>query len=513
MDITPSEVFKEYETEEKKLKPRFDRMDKDFERWDLKKMQYEKGPTAINVTSNRPRTFCDAVQTKLSASERQIAIYMAEEEGEDKRDDIAKLERLLDFALNKADERLVGMLVPPLKDYLIWSSLVRGWMAARILNYKDGKNVIFNYTPLDPRWMVYKTGAEGLSQTSYKTFKSSADLKAVYKYDTPTLSMLNPLNWGRDTDKDSIAVIDRWDAMPDGMWNSVAVEDKWLKEPMKYNYPSMPVLIMPVSTRPPVLSGMGGEEEIAGFGDSIFAPNRGVDELINTFISMWFTHAKLHAKQPLINYYKKGGKTDIDNLILQPEMVINIPVETNELRESPLKEISPTLVNAVALLRSWEEEGSLPVLELTKPPPSGTALSIIEEARSKVYGPQLRLTPIDLKRPHIIQVEHTATTPWTQLDVYQIGDMAKRLGLPDEFVWENILKLQDPKGLSDKAAIEVFEHSPEGIMVKAIDTLHRLGRIDDRDRLIEVMSRMMMAEEATPGGVPPGQEVSQGGGI
>jgi len=462
---------------------------------------------------------------------------MAESEGEDKRDDISKLERLLDFAFEMGDRRLLAMLMPVLRDYLIWTALIRGWDGARILVYKSGKDVIFDFTPYDPRWLVFDVGGDGLTMTSYKTFRSRGDLYNTYRYDAPKSSWWNPLS----KDKDSFPVFERWWGKPGEFWNAVVCGDTFLKDPTLHKLPSFPVLVMPVANRPMVITGEGAKAE--RYGDSIFAPNRTIYPLKDKFASMWFTHAKLLYKQPLFNYYKEGGTQNIKDLILQPEMIIDIPADYNEIKPSPLKEISPTLVNAMNLVRMWEEQGSLPTLELTSPPPSGTALGIIEEARNRVFGPQLRLLdrfytamcymieeqllagniqvdvkseierklyavtvkPVDLKKAHIIKVEHTAVTPWTQLASYQVAEMARRLGIPEGAVWEHILKWPDPKGLADLAAVEMAEHSPGFAMRTAYEALYKQGRGEDAEVMKEEFNKMMKQEqqEVEGGGVPP----------
>lgn len=538
VEITPSEIEKEHKSKEgKEFQGRFKRMDEDFKLWDMVEVKYEVGPTVINVTSNTPRTFSDNVQTKLSAADRQISIRMAEKEGKDRRDDITKLEMLLEFALDKADERLTrnpDMVI--LRDYLIWSAMIRGWASARILNYKLGKDVIFDYTPLDPRWLVYDVSGDGLTMTNYKTFRSKGDLGKTYDKEIKG-AWWNPF----DREKDSLPVFERWWGKPGEFWNAVVCKDTFLIEPTLHNLPSIPVLIMPVSTRPLVITGEGSKPE--RFGDSIYAPNRHIYPLENEFASMWFTHGKLRAKQPLFNYYKAGGKTDLGDLTLHPEMTVDIPEETNRIEPSPLEEISPTVVNAMNLIRMWEEQGSMPALELSSPPPSGTALGIIEEARSRVFGPQLRLLdrfytaicyiieeqllhgnikvdvksekgkkyyqttvkPIDLKEPHIIKVEHTAETQWTKLASYYVAEMARRLGIPEVAVWEHILKWPDPKGLADQAAVEVAEHSPKFAMKRAVETLLKQGRGEDAELVIQEFNAMMKQEQMeAQGGQPSG---------
>ena len=128
------------------------------------------------------------------------------------------------------------------------------------------------------------------------------------------------------------------------------------------------------------------------------------------------------------------------------------------------------------------------------------------EEKRKYFETQV--TPIDLKKPHRTKVEFTARTPWTQMDTAQVAQMLKSLGLPDGWIWENILKVQDPKGLADLAAIELFEHSPKGAMKRAVEALvETRGDIAAAQSLISDMDRLEAQEEAMAAqsaAAPPG---------
>jgi len=533
------------------FRDRIDRWDKDFDRWDLKNPK-DKGSfeymtsvksrdTDIDIVSNAPRTFSDDVQAILSSSERQIIARMAEPAGEDMREAIGKFERLLEYAFEKADERLIRLLFPTLKESSVWYSLVRGWVAGRFLIYKIGKDVIFDFLSLDPRWLRYRVGANGLLWTAYTTSYSSEAL--IDEYGDAGEKAISISGWKVwEKQPKTVDVIDYWKDMGNGKkMNAIICNNEWLKEPETYVMKSMPVLIHPVSTRPPVRGSTGSEME--GYGDSIFAPNREIDDLLNDMGSVWASHAKRLAEQPIVNYKGENG-VEIKDTLHYAGGVINLPMNQNKLEPVPMKEISPTLVNLVNWLDNMRVRGSLPDINVGSPPPSGTLYNLVQETSNRVFNPQLRnlnsfysnacrlieeqlleggvggekigkfkirgtrkneyfeteITPIDLKRPHIIKVEFTARTPWTQLDTYQIADMAKRLGLPDSFIHEYILKLPDPKGLGDQSAIEMAEHSPKLAMLRAIQALMQTGRQDEAESLMEDMYKMTMQEEANTGG-------------
>lgn len=547
MENDATEITKKIEEKEKDSSDLFDRMDEDFKLWDLVKVSYPseyklttKVPTGthetdVEVVSNDPRTFSDKVQARLSDAEMQIIVRMAEAEGEDKREEIGKLERLFYFALDKGDEMLRTLLLPPLREQLIWYSLVRGWLAGRFLVYKgEGKDVIFDLKAWDPRWVTYEVGANGLLWAAYKTFRSQASLLDEYDYEPKK--------------KRDNVVIDYWKFESEGkISNAVICDKKFLKGPDEpdslLDLPSMPILIMPVATRPPIAGSLGGEAK--GYGESVFAAIRGINTTRNKFASIAATHANILSKQPMINYYGEQG-IQLHTTPYLAEAVINLPEGHNRLEAPQMKELSPTVVGILDWLSAQMERGTLPNVPIDKPPPSGTLYNLVQEAGNKVFNPQLKnlsyfyadicrlieeqlitgklnvkvkqeekrkyyetqVKPVDLKRSHVIRVEFTARTPWTQLDTYQVADMAKRLGLPDAFIHEYILKLPDPKGLADLSAIEMAEHSPKLAMVRAIEALMKAGREDEAEQVMQDLYQMVLAEQMAT--APPTSEPAEG---
>ncbi|MAF43072.1 MAG: hypothetical protein CMI54_02725 [Parcubacteria group bacterium] len=511
------------------------RMDEDFLLWQMKKSDYDtaldartkKHATDIEIISNDLRTNCDDVQSILSSAERQIVVRMAEAEGEDKREDIAKLERLFAFAFEKADERLIRLLLPPLRESLIWCSLVRGWTSGRFLVWKDNGDVVFDFMALDPRWLTYEVGADGLLWTGYKTFRSREALKDEYVIDGKPYEAEK---------KQNNPVIDYWKYEgKKSITNSVICGEDFLKPTEEYKLKSIPILIMPITTRPPV-SGASGESEIAGYGESLFASTRDINGMHNRFASMVASHANRLARQAMINYKTKDG-VELKTTTNVPDAIINLSMGDNKLEPSPMREISLTVVNMMEWLNSRARKGMLPDIPIGRPPPSGTLYNLVQEQGNKIFNPQLRnlnyfyadicrlieeqllgdkikvkikgedrqkyfetqVTPVDLKKPHIIKVEFTARTPWSQLDTYQVADMAKRVGLPDGFIQEHILKLPDPKGLGDQSAIEIFEHSPKGAMLRAIKALMKAERWDEAEQIMSDLFNMEMEEQGGDG--------------
>ena len=492
------------------------------------------------------------MQSILSSSERQISVRMAEKEGDDKRDDIGKLERLFEFLLQKADERLIRMLLPPLKESLIWYSLVRGWTAGRFLTQTDGDNVIPNYQALDPRWLVYEVGQDGFLWTSYTTMRSKAALESQYGTEIKEKPWYN---FWKGSVK-SIKVRDCWKYEGKNSIGNYVISNNTLLTKEEYKLSSIPILIMPITTRPPGVAPEG-DDDMEGYGEDILAPIRDINGQRNRFLSMIASHANLMANQALINYKGEGGKSVPQGGMMNvPGGIVELVLNQNKLEPSPLPEISPTVLGILDILTRSVRGGMLPDIDVKSPPQSGTLQGIIQERGDKIFNPHLRnldyfyadilrlieeqavadkisikisgehkrkfyemqVTPVDLGKPHKIIVKHTARTPWNQLDTYQIADMAKRLGLPDEFIWEFILKIQDPKGLGDMAAVELAEHSPTLIRLKAIQTLMKQGREDEASVLIQELYTEWLAQQQEQGqlqtgGIPTGEEVTPEEGL
>lgn len=524
------------------------RMDADFDLWNNKQVIYDDHPESINVTTNHPRTFADDIYAPLSRAEMQIIIRMVQEEGEDKRDEIAKLERLYQFAFEKADERLAGMIdTIPFRDWIIWLFENRGRAAARILVEKTPSGIVFNFTPYDPRWLQYQAGENGLVWVAYKMFKSKLDLEADYGDALKDNWLKRVVDNMTGRFRNSIPFYDYWEvsdpAKPTEITNAMICQNELVQEPTYHKLPSIPVLIRAVATRPPIVTTEDGDPNIASFGDSIYAPNRAIYSLENKVLSIEATRGNLLAKQPIVNYYGSNGK-ELHDTTMQPGGVINLPAADNKLDAVPMKEVPVTLLEFSKEVTSMRESAELPHLPIGGQPPSGTLYSMIEQSGDKIFVPQLRalndfygdilrmveaqliekkykvkvkteakrqyyevdVTFTDLKRPHIIKVEFTARAPWRDLDKYQVADMAKRLGLPDEFIWEYLLKLQDPKGLSDMAAMEVAAHSPNLARLKAIEGFMKRGRHAEALALIkELYNEEMQGQElGQPTGQPTG---------
>lgn len=547
----------------------FKTMDEDFDVWEMtpsptnisdydsevRRKTREHG-SEIEVVSNELRKNCDNIHSILSKADLQIMVKMAEAEGDDKRDEIGKLERLLYFMLEQGDLGLRKMVLPSLLEQTNWCALVRGCRAGRILNYKGkGNTIIANYASLDPRWLVFEADEEGLYKVGYKTFKNRAAIEKEWGVKLPNSAWYKP--W--DKTGKVVEVIDYWKRLKTGVYGYKVVScDTDLKERI-YKIRSMPIVITPVAIRPPIATTDG--DKLRNYGGSIFATAKNIHAVRNRFASIMANHANLKANQPLINYKGDGGKSIPPNAMFNvPGSIVELVLGENELKESPLPEMSNTEGNFMAWLSGQVEDTLLPSFRIENPAASGTRYALSAEAGNIIFNPQLRslnhfyedvcklieeqlidggignekigrikfqslfkkeyaevtVTPVDLKKNHIIKVESIARNPWEQMDNAQVAQMLKELGIPEEWLWEYILKVQDPKLLKDLSALEVYDNSPQGMMWRIADALMRLRNDKEGAKSLvnEMVRAEMRAQQETP--VPessPANEAAAGQGV
>jgi len=339
-------------------------------------------------------------------------------------------------------------------------------------------------------------------------------------------------NYEAAKDKD-IEVCDYWEYLEEGkVANSIICESDFIKKPEILKIPSMPFAIRPVSTRPPVSDSAG--TKLKGYGESLFAAGRGINSVRNRFVSIVANQANKLANQPLLNYRDAQGKS-LGGEILAGG-IVDLDRDHQRVEASPMNDIPQAVLGILDWLNGQLEQVMLPKIPIGSPAPSGTLYNLAQEAGNKIFNPQLRnkqsfyedicrlieeqiiaggikvkvqsvenkkyyettYTPVDLKKPHIIEVKFTAATPWSQFDTAQVAQMLIGIGLPRLWVWENILKVQDPKLLQDLIALETYEQSPQGMMKRAVEVLKDLGYEFEANKLVEQMD-MMEAQEAQMG--------------
>lgn len=542
--IETNEIITKVNKKEQEFAELYKQMDEDYDLWNVKKRVFDTHPMAINITSNDPRSLSDKVQAYLTGSELQITVLPPENHPSPVAKEVAnKEERLYHFAFEQADIRLRRILQAKLQNSLAWFSLVRGMIAVRVLVYPDNEgNIVWDFLALDPRYLTFETGRDGLAWVAYKTFRSPQSLKDDYKYE-PTSS-----------DAKGVEVLDYWDRE----WNAtIAVSGgsktgNALQDPIKHGLSEIPIIIVPVTMSPRVCDSSG--IKVTSWGQSIFAPNRLTYKQVDELRTILATHAHTLAKSPTVFQSEQGTPP----YTLKPEdipyyagatMALPSGVKATRL---PIPDIPHSLETAIGLGRGDIQRATYSDIEYGQLSfqLSGTALRMLKAEIDKVVGPrkqaladtctdmcrmikkqvvELGLTirvktvsgdsyavyemvPELLDNDFYTRADFTIQNAWEELESYQLAQMGMQNGLMSrETAMQNILKIQDVKAELEKIDLEKVEDiSPELKLYKAGEIYTRTGQ--ERERVIvaqqlkQILEQKQAAtEQATMGQAMAGQ--------
>ena len=263
----------------------------------------EMGTDFRSFTSNEPQTFLRKVVSLLSEAKLliQVPYGMAQEE-ERFRYDLA--ERFYYGLLHSVDERLRKQVQPELQDQLSGLVPLRGWGALRVLlrNREDGTSFA-DIKVWDARNVHWQTGDDGLEWICYKSNRTAKAVRAEY----PDVDL------GNFTDDDVIDVYDFYDSEH----NTVIGDGVLLKEPTEHGSPRTPAVVMPVGPMPRMWAANDNEGEDndteSDYGESIFAPNRGVYKSINEIFSIYLELAAKQLHQTYVHNTDEEGDEWEDN--------------------------------------------------------------------------------------------------------------------------------------------------------------------------------------------------------
>jgi len=512
LDLTPAKIEERVKKKEEDWALYFKRMDDDYELWNLEERIFDKHKGCINITSDYPRTYCDKLQRTLIAAPMQFQIKMPA------LDAPLQPQALFKFGFNKGDERLRRLGQIPAKESHIWHGLVRGKMSQRVLVYMSGDMVVFDITPLDPRWLTYEMSDQGGFWDAYKVYKTP---EAIYHEYGEGLA--------ESSDKNAKAVIDFW-AMDNGIVKNTIIGESGLvlKKPTPHKVSRLPIVIVPLATRPQIVDTTGILTQ--GFGDSIYAPVRAVYKQLDELLSLAATQANTLAKAPVVVIYPSQGKgagkglpgeSGIAKPTFYPGARIEIP-DTHKLQEYPLKDVSGAIQMIIGILQNQRQEATLADVDFGRigsPPPSGTAIQELKQAWDKALGPcagalsylytdssklmheqikeggfgipvelvegnkyqAFNITTPELDNKYYVNVTFTPRESYKQMESYQLGEMAMKLGISRDTVMEEFLNFPDIQAELARGDIEFAESQvPFFRMVRARNALEKQGREEER---------------------------------
>ncbi len=504
------ELIDAIKTREKELNDRFSRMDSDAQRYLLTKYVFvnSKGaPIADSesVTMNDPRVFADKVIAMLGTAERRFEITSAGKGVT--ADDCSYTEKFLKYAFNRADEGLEDMGVYPLNESLDFYSVLRGLIASLCLIEKQGDQYYFRIVPIDTRNLIYEFGNKGLTYGAVKTQMTAAAIEKDYQVAGLT--------------GDKIDVIDCWTEIERIVW----VQDKIVLQ-YKHKQKRNPLVLVGVPTSPGIAAtGNAIENE----HESIYASARDMYELLNRHMSAWATQNMMGIMPPLQAKLRR-------DTIMEPAPIMEramVQIEPEEgIYEIPFKDFSQSHQMFVSQLMVRIQRATMANVEygeLSLHGLSALALKDLKRAKDQIFIPRLNAknymyrimsyrlleqfvdggyptqledrgceVPFDPGRIRdkgfVIKVKHFAENPEGNIANMTLAANAKALGLPDRWIYERQLEIEDTNDLMEDQAIQ--DASKESVLVRRLDQARRMTRRFEKtgDKFFELSAKMLLAE-------------------
>ena len=284
--------------------PLRDRMQEDHDLYRLE--PYDAGEGYQSYTSNGPKTYADKVVGWITGAEMTVRIPHDAADPELRERNELK-ERFLIGITRAADERLMRMMLPTLRDQLAWYAAVRGWVSGRALLAKraDGTTYV-DITPWDPMHTYWGVGADGLDWVCYKVAKTKDQILSQYNI---------RVDWDTSYKEDAIEVYDFYDKDV----NTILIYNcstsnpliRVVKKQTAHGAGQVPAFICPIGSNPYIvaLSQSSMQDTIADVGESVFTSARALYPKHNLMMSTLLELTARSRRQGLIVRSRDGTKT------------------------------------------------------------------------------------------------------------------------------------------------------------------------------------------------------------
>jgi len=300
----PEEIIALVDAHYDATEPLRDRMQEDHNLYRLE--PYDAGEGYQSYTSNGPKTYADKVVGWITGAEMTVRIPHDAADPELRERNELK-ERFLIGITRAADERLMRMMLPTLRDQLAWYAAVRGWVSGRALLAKraDGTTYV-DITPWDPMHTYWGVGADGLEWACYKVPKTKEQILAQYNI---------RVDWDTSYKEDAIEVYDFYDKevntilIHNGSTSSPLV--RVVKKQTSHGAGQVPAFVCPIGSNPYIvaLSQTNMQDTIADVGESVFTAARALYPKHNLMMSTLLELTARSRRQGLIVRSRDGTKT------------------------------------------------------------------------------------------------------------------------------------------------------------------------------------------------------------
>ena len=475
-----------------------DRMDSDYEIYTLKAYSLDK--ESSNVTSPEPRRYADKVIQTAEAAKMLVKVTTPEtapakskqgfdlssdneDESTKNKDKETAIERLLYGLFSIADKQLrrdkviYGRTVVSAD---IFHAAIRGSIVRRIILQKQNKEIYPDILPIDPRYFKYALDNKGLAKCAIETWRDPEAIKAEY-----------------DIDVDDVTYcVDYWDREK----NIIQVGDQQFHQAHGLGKP--PFVFRPVGSSPIIYTTDSKFENISCFGESIFAASRNLYGVKNKILTIWLSLLEKSHK-PSYFVFSPGGKAGLEELpwgtnkmlylpdtaraemVKPPDIAMTAPqlykIIDQEIQANDLSTIEYGLIagseypsgKSMLALQEGKDSKITPILKALAAVAEDTAEMLIEQyektgvkttfrgydSKGKLFYQEIK--PTDVKKPWDVDIEFVSITPEQETQNIAKAQMLLSMGLPDEYVYENALQMQDPqKPIRQKYLQKLAETDP-----------------------------------------------------
>lgn len=348
--ISISEILKLVDRQEKLLTEARTRMQTDYDWYRLKWTDDRveaKASGYQTYISNEPRTYAKRIISWLSGADLVVRIPLANLQAQ-ARESATLKEQFIIGALRRADERLLSLVMPPLRDQLAFHIAIRGRYAGRALLVKkeDGSTMV-DISPFDPLHTFYGVGADGVKWCVHRSIRTRDELESEYGMRAAELSPQSATGQ---------VVYDYYDASQNGVFSGL----EWLKELIPHHAARTPVFIGVVGATPPVLArdASDNQDTLEDFGESVYDENRAVYEQFNKIMSDMTTLVRRSVKPP-IEVKSRDGKKVLQDDPYQEGSVVSV-AEGESVKALDLLRMSLDTGPLLAMASGEMQRGSLP---------------------------------------------------------------------------------------------------------------------------------------------------------
>jgi len=459
-----------YETTQD-FKPYFDRMDSDallynqieYQLKDLETKQPAKD--VVNVTLNDPKIFADRVQAFMNEASMQTLVsgnMMSDK-------DTTLIESFDNDIRYEIDSRLLLRDISSLYAFNIEQSCIRGTLGGRYVSWDNNGLFVPDFLPCDSRYLIYEYGDEDLENAAFRSVRSKASILKKY----PKADFPGSIRKG--------GIWEEWDKELYRIWlcdpNRMAESGQLLKEGENiFGY--VPFVIQGVGAGSMLQDGMSRAHRF----ESIFSGTRLLYEHLNMLGSILQT----------LNYMTFNRtyqwESDSGTIAKNPprtgiRKTISIDKGTKGLFPTEVADVNNSTRLFYALLLGAVQRGALPNLDygnLTFPL-SAVAISKLTSQRDAIFSPRLQAISwfnrklhymirdqyvsggykaelgeegleriydySELNKKYKIEFNFHSVSPEQDIANHAVAQQALAEGLPRRYVYETILKVQNPTGL------------------------------------------------------------------